>query len=185
MALFTRRKHGGRVAAGAQDEDSQSVRRAATIGELLRQTREQYDTSIEQIGAALRIRPVFLQAIEDNQYDRLPGPVYAVGFVRTYADYLGLDGAAIAHRFKSEAAGRSAPRPEPPGRSAGGELARGVRARHGHVPGRAGCDRAIRRPAGDRRTNGPGATTATAAAGRRSERAGASASNSRAASCRS
>jgi cytoskeleton protein RodZ len=105
MALFTRRKHGGRVAAGAQDEDSQSVRRAATIGELLRQTREQYDTSIEQIGAALRIRPVFLQAIEDNQYDRLPGPVYAVGFVRTYADYLGLDGAAIAQRFKSEAAG--------------------------------------------------------------------------------
>jgi cytoskeleton protein RodZ len=105
MALFTRRKHGGRVAAGAQDEDSQSARRAATIGELLRQTREQYDTSIEQIGAALRIRPVFLQAIEDNQYDRLPGPVYAVGFVRTYADYLGLDGAAIAQRFKSEAAG--------------------------------------------------------------------------------
>lgn len=105
MALFTRRKHGGRVAAGAQDEVSQSDRRAATIGELLRQTREQYDTSIEQIGAALRIRPVFLQAIEDNQYDRLPGPVYAVGFVRTYADYLGLDGAAIAQRFKGEAAG--------------------------------------------------------------------------------
>jgi cytoskeleton protein RodZ len=105
MALFTRRKHGGGVAAGAQDEDAQSVRRAATIGELLRQTREQYDTSIEQIGAALRIRPVFLKAIEDNQYDRLPGPVYAVGFVRTYADYLGLDGAAIAQRFKSEAAG--------------------------------------------------------------------------------
>jgi cytoskeleton protein RodZ len=104
MALFTRRKQGG-VAAGAQDDDLQSVRRAATIGELLRQTREQYDTSIEQIGAALRIRPVFLQAIEDNQYDRLPGPVYAVGFVRTYADYLGLDGAAIAQRFKSEAAG--------------------------------------------------------------------------------
>src|SRR5260370_4305424 len=105
MALFTRRKHSGRVAAGAQDEDSQSVRRAATIGELLRQTREQYDTSIEQIGAALRIRPVFLQAIEDNQYDRLPGPVYAVGFVRTYADYLGLGGAAIAQPFTSEAAG--------------------------------------------------------------------------------
>jgi cytoskeleton protein RodZ len=105
MAFFTRRKHGGRVAAGAQDEDSQSARRAVTIGELLRETREQYGASIEQIGAALRIRPVFLQAIEGNNYDRLPGPVYAVGFVRTYADYLGLDGAVIAQRFKSEAAG--------------------------------------------------------------------------------
>jgi cytoskeleton protein RodZ len=105
MALFTRRKHGGDVAAGARDEDSRSARRAVTIGELLRETREQYGASIEQIGAALRIRPVFLQAIEDNNYDRLPGPVYAVGFVRTYADYLGLDGASIAQRFKSEAAG--------------------------------------------------------------------------------
>src|SRR6266404_6315355 len=104
MALFTRGKHGGRVAADTQ-ADLQSARRAVTIGELLRRTREQYGASIEQIGTALRIRPVFLQAIEENHYDRLPGLVYAVGFVRTYADYLGLDGTVIAQRFKSESAG--------------------------------------------------------------------------------
>jgi cytoskeleton protein RodZ len=107
MALFTRGKHGGRVAADAQ-ADLPSARRAVTIGELLRRTREQYGASIEQIGTALRIRPVFLQAIEENHYDRLPGLVYAVGFVRTYADYLGLDGAVIAQRFKSESAGLEA-----------------------------------------------------------------------------
>lgn len=105
MALFTRRKHTARAAADGQDDGPQLVRRAGTIGELLRETREQYGTTVEQIGAALRIRPVFLQAIEDNHYDRLPGPVYALGFVRTYADYLGLDGEVIAQRFKSEAAG--------------------------------------------------------------------------------
>jgi cytoskeleton protein RodZ len=105
MALFARRKHSGRVGADASEDGPQLGRRATTIGDLLRETREQYGTTIEQIGATLRIRPVFLQAIEGNHYDRLPGPVYAMGFVRTYADHLGLDGEAIAQRFKSEAAG--------------------------------------------------------------------------------
>jgi cytoskeletal protein RodZ len=105
MALFARRKHSGRDTADARDDDPQLGRRATTIGDLLRETREQYGTSVEQVGATLRIRPVFLQAIEGNHYDRLPGPVYALGFVRTYADYLGLDGEAIAQRFKNEAAG--------------------------------------------------------------------------------
>ena len=105
MALFARRKNNGRVAADARDDGPQLARRPTTIGDLLRETREQYGTTVEQVGAALRIRPVFLQAIEGNHYDRLPGPVYALGFVRTYADYLGLDGEAIAQRFKNEAAG--------------------------------------------------------------------------------
>ncbi len=105
MALFTRRKPSGRVAADVEDNVPPTVRRATTIGELLRETRQQYGTTVEQIGATLRIRPAFLQAIEDDRHDRLPGPVYALGFVRTYADYLGLDGEAIAQRFKSEAAG--------------------------------------------------------------------------------
>jgi cytoskeletal protein RodZ len=105
MALFARRKHSGRVGADTSEDGPQLGRRATTIGDLLRETREQYGTTIEQIGATLRIRPVFLQAIEGNHYDRLPGPVYAMGFVRTYADHLGLDGEAIAQRFKSEAAG--------------------------------------------------------------------------------
>src|SRR5712671_3636906 len=105
MALFARRKHGGRVVADAPGDGQQSAWRAATIGDLLRETREQYGTTVEQVGATLRIRPAFLQAIEDNHYGRLPGLVYAVGFVRTYADYLGLDGEVIAQRFKNEAAG--------------------------------------------------------------------------------
>src|SRR5258708_6598969 len=105
MALFTRRKHSGRIAADPQVDAPPITRRAATIGELLRETRQQYGTTVEQVGATLRIRPAFLQAIEDDRHDRLPGPVYALGFVRTYADYLGLDGEAIAQRFKSEAAG--------------------------------------------------------------------------------
>jgi cytoskeletal protein RodZ len=128
MALFVRRKHGGRVVADAQDDDQHGAWRPATIGDLLRERREQYGTTLEQVGAALRIRPVFLRAIEDNRYDRLPGPVYALGFVRTYADYLGLDGEVIAQRFKSEAAGLetkselSFPMPSPERSMPGGAL---------------------------------------------------------------
>ena len=106
MALFTRRKPDGE---GAVESDAERLpggeRRAKTIGELLSEARERHGVRIEDIGAALRIRSAFLKAIEEDQYASLPGPVYALGFVRTYADYLGLDGEMFARRFKSEIAG--------------------------------------------------------------------------------
>ncbi|MGA3305512.1 MAG: helix-turn-helix domain-containing protein, partial [Stellaceae bacterium] len=46
-----------------------------TIGALLRETRENYGGDIERIGAALRIRPAYLTALEEGRYDRLPAPV--------------------------------------------------------------------------------------------------------------
>src|SRR5262249_28583067 len=55
----------------------------------------------------LKIRKDHLEAIEEDRLDFLPGRTYAVGFVRSYADYLGLDGAQCAERFKTEIAGRS------------------------------------------------------------------------------
>ncbi|MBV8168661.1 MAG: helix-turn-helix domain-containing protein, partial [Alphaproteobacteria bacterium] len=78
-----------------------------------------------QAATVLRIRPVFLQAIEDGHVEALPGLPYAIGFVRTYADHLGLDGAELVRRFKSEAAGLerktslSFPSPAPEGRVPG------------------------------------------------------------------
>jgi len=52
--------------------------------------------------ATLRIRQPYLQAIEDGRFNDLPGATYAVGFVRGYAEYLGLDGNEIVRRFKQE-----------------------------------------------------------------------------------
>ncbi|PPR62737.1 MAG: hypothetical protein CFH10_00739, partial [Alphaproteobacteria bacterium MarineAlpha4_Bin2] len=54
------------------------------------------------VAEILRIHRSYLQAIEEGEIERLPGPTYAVGFVRTYADYLGLDGNNVAERFKDE-----------------------------------------------------------------------------------
>jgi cytoskeleton protein RodZ len=76
-----------------------------TIGALLRETRENYGGDIERIGAALRIRPAYLTALEEGRYDRLPAPVYALGFVRAYAIHMGLDGEEAVRRFKQEASG--------------------------------------------------------------------------------
>lgn len=76
-----------------------------TVGELLRETRLSYGGEIERIAATLRIRAAYLKAIEDGQYDRLPGPVYALGFVRAYANHLGLDAEEAVRRFKQETAG--------------------------------------------------------------------------------
>lgn len=76
-----------------------------TIGDLLRQTRQSYGGEIERIAAALRIRAPYLTAIEEGRYDRLPGAVYALGFVRAYAIHLGLDGDEAVRRFKQETSG--------------------------------------------------------------------------------
>lgn len=75
-----------------------------TAGELLRLTRERYRQDLETVAEELRIRLVYLRAIEEGRYDALPGTTYAIGFVRSYADYLGLDSREIVRRFREELA---------------------------------------------------------------------------------
>ncbi len=55
---------------------------------------------------ALKIRKDHLEALEEDRFDSLPGRTYAIGFVRSYAEYLGLDAVEAVERFKSEIAGR-------------------------------------------------------------------------------
>ena len=48
-----------------------------------------------------KIRAKYLRALEDEAFDQLPGPTYVKGFLRTYADYLGLDGQLYVDEFNS------------------------------------------------------------------------------------
>ncbi len=82
------------------------------VGLYLREARESLGRDVDEIALALRIRPAHLEAIEDGRFGDLPGPTYAVGFIRTYADFLGLDATAIVARFKSEAMGYSSTQTE-------------------------------------------------------------------------
>ncbi len=74
----------------------------SAIGAALQSRRESQGLTLEGVAAQLRIRAVFLQAIEAGRIAELPGAAYALGFVRSYADFLGFDGAAMAAEYRRE-----------------------------------------------------------------------------------
>lgn len=78
------------------------------IGTELRAAREAVMQSVDHVASVLRIRRPHIQAIEDGRFDDLPGQVYAVGFVRAYAEHLRLDADQVVERFHQEADGPSA-----------------------------------------------------------------------------
>jgi cytoskeleton protein RodZ len=61
------------------------------LGDTLRQAREAKGLSLEQVEAATKIRSAYLQAMEEEAYERMPAPVYVRGFLKNYAQFLGLD----------------------------------------------------------------------------------------------
>lgn len=73
-----------------------------TVGEKLRAAREAKGLNLEQLSAESRITVRHLALIEANDFAALPGRTYAVGFSRTYARLLGLDGDAIAREVRAE-----------------------------------------------------------------------------------
>ena len=66
------------------------------VGDTLRRERLKRNLDLEEISHELKISTRFLQAIENDQYDKLPGGVFARSFVRQYARLLGLDEEAMA-----------------------------------------------------------------------------------------
>ena len=70
------------------------------VGESLRRARLKRNLTLEEISDELKISTRFLQAIESDQYDKLPGGVFAKSFVRQYARLLGLDDEEIAGRMQ-------------------------------------------------------------------------------------
>jgi cytoskeletal protein RodZ len=74
------------------------------VGEMLRIRRAEYGLDLRDVSNALRIRLPYLIAIEEGRLDDLPGATYAIGFVRAYADHVGLDGQAVVERYKDETA---------------------------------------------------------------------------------
>jgi cytoskeleton protein RodZ len=68
----------------------------SSVGETLRQERLRKDLKLEQIAGVTRISARFLDAIENDQFDLLPGGVFTKSFVRQYARFLGLDEEALA-----------------------------------------------------------------------------------------
>lgn len=91
-----------------QPVDMEAFHTDLSVGEILRRTRVHYGQSLEDIGQVLRIRASQLEALETGHVEALPGRVYAIGFVRAYAEYLGLDGDKMVHLFKNQSVGKAA-----------------------------------------------------------------------------
>ncbi len=98
------------------------------VAAILKGTREQYGRSLRDVAGSLNIRFIYLEAIEAGEFDKLPGTAYAIGFVRSYADYLGLDSKDVVRQFKAEVEGLGKqtqlvfPTPVPESKVPGGAL---------------------------------------------------------------
>jgi len=92
-----------------------------SFGERLRREREMREVSIEEIAETTRIPQRYLVALEREEWSKLPGGIFARGFVRTIARFLGLDEQSLLGEFdlaRSEdppAASHPPPRPNPRG----------------------------------------------------------------------
>ncbi len=62
------------------------------IGPTLREARQRRQMTLAEAEQATKIRSKYLQALEEEQFDLIPGEVFAKGFLRTYGDYLDVDG---------------------------------------------------------------------------------------------
>jgi cytoskeleton protein RodZ len=71
---------------------------------MLRQQREARGLDLTEVAAALRIKPAYLALLEAGRPDELPGAVYAIGFIRAYADRLGLDSGEMLRLFRQQSA---------------------------------------------------------------------------------
>jgi cytoskeleton protein RodZ len=73
---------------------------AEPLGQYFKRAREEKGWSLEQAAAKSRILPQYLQAVEEDNYERLPEEVFAKGFVRSYARLLGLGEAEVLQKFQ-------------------------------------------------------------------------------------
>ena len=70
------------------------------IGQTLRETRLRNRVDITEVEAGTKIRAKYLRALENEEWDLLPGPTFVKTFLRTYADYLGLDSRLLVEEYK-------------------------------------------------------------------------------------
>ncbi|CAN5743807.1 DUF4115 domain-containing protein [soil metagenome] len=71
------------------------------IGSSLREARLRQELDFPELEARTKIRPKYLRALEDERFDTLPAPTYIKGFLRSYADALGLDGQPFVDEYTS------------------------------------------------------------------------------------
>ena len=95
------------------------------VGEMLRSARQQQRLSVLQVAEAIKIKPQYLEALEEGDYHLLPGQAYVTGFLKNYAKYLGLHPEDVMQDFHT-----IRPEPQPDVKAATRVLASGYQRQH-------------------------------------------------------
>jgi cytoskeletal protein RodZ len=72
------------------------------LGDILREEREKQNLTVKDVERDTSIRSLYISSIEKGEYDVLPGEVYLKGFIKSYAEYLKLDGSAMLQQYHAE-----------------------------------------------------------------------------------
>jgi cytoskeletal protein RodZ len=88
------------------------------IGVQLRAAREKRNLTASQVAAATRMKVQTVEALEAEDFGQIPAPIYVKGFLRTYAEYVGLDAKALVDEYLRRGSGPlsepvAAPEPAP------------------------------------------------------------------------
>lgn len=79
-----------------------------TVGTILKEAREAKGYSLADVERETSIRSRYLEAVENDEYDKTPGEVFVKGIIRNYGNFLGLDGMELVTQYKASAAGVAA-----------------------------------------------------------------------------
>ena len=86
----------------SKQTDQKNVPHTVSLGETLRSKREKKKLSLEDVSQKLRIKEVYLRALEEGHYYAFPSRVYGIGFLRSYSKFLGLDSDLMVAEFHAE-----------------------------------------------------------------------------------
>ncbi len=93
------------------DETTQADAAVSLLGATLRRARENKGLTLEAVAAQLNLRAATLQNLEDDRYDALPGTTFIRGYIRSYANVLGLDGNSLSKQYVQEEQPREGVKP--------------------------------------------------------------------------
>ena len=96
------------------------------VGDILRRERERQKLSIKDIEQGTSIRALYIEAIENGDYDKLPGNVYTKGFIKNYGNFLKLNGEDLSRQFSEEVVPAMPIQPEASEPNARGAVSAGV-----------------------------------------------------------
>lgn len=86
----------------AKQTEQKNAPHTVSLGETLRSKREKKKLSLEDVAQKLRIKEVYLKALEEGHYYAFPSRVYGIGFLRSYSKFLGLDSDLMVAEFHAE-----------------------------------------------------------------------------------